>query len=374
VTSLERREETLLTRLNLSLLQGRTLAEMIRRGFAPPELDACLSAHLGRNLHDYVNVGTIWHVQTQNLIDKAEMDWWTDELLAAIRACKPQNQDFYRFAENLGLTVRTSNGQNLEKLVVAADFANLPRMIEGLSRAESAVCRVEVTGFGGGTGFLVGPDLVLTNHHVVTPLIDGEISVSDVRMRFDFKELADGSNFNPGVVVRVDSGQPVVYASPGSALDEDAAHKDEQRAETELDFALLRTDTRVGDLPPPGLSTQAGDQQARPRGWLIPPEPVSEPQPGDRLIIVQHPQQSPMVVDFGAIQGYNLGKTRVHYTTNTQKGSSGSPCFDSRMRLVALHHAGDPADAPRAAYNQGIPIGRIRTLLRAEGISEAFAG
>ncbi len=54
------------------------------------------------------------------------------------------------------------------------------------------------------------------------------------------------------------------------------------------------------------------------------------------------------------------------YRTNTDKGSSGSPCFDANWTLVALHHLGDPAYYPenKSAFNQGIPFTAIMALLR----------
>jgi hypothetical protein len=49
--------------------------------------------------------------------------------------------------------------------------------------------------------------------------------------------------------------------------------------------------------------------------------------------------------------------------------SSGSPCFNARLELIALHHAGG-RDWPAKGdylYNQGIPIGKIRGLLDQRG-------
>ena len=66
-----------------------------------------------------------------------------------------------------------------------------------------------------------------------------------------------------------------------------------------------------------------------------------------------------------AIIGMNNNKTRVRYTTNTEGGSSGSPCFTINRELAALHHLGDPDFTPR--YNQGITMSAILALLEQRG-------
>ena len=77
------------------------------------------------------------------------------------------------------------------------------------------------------------------------------------------------------------------------------------------------------------------------------------------IMIVQHPKAEPLAlaVDTLGVQSLNANKTRVRYNTNTESGSSGSPCFNINWGLVALHHYGDPL-YDQARYNQGIPSRR----------------
>ena len=84
---------------------------------------------------------------------------------------------------------------------------------------------------------------------------------------------------------------------------------------------------------------------------------------GSPLFIVQHPSGAPLklALDTQAVLGLNANGTRVRYRTNTQPGSSGSPCFNSQWELVALHHSGI------VRFNEGIPLARILDLLKQRG-------
>ena len=105
-----------------------------------------------------------------------------------------------------------------------------------------------------------------------------------------------------------------------------------------------------------------------PRGWVRLPD-VFLVQRGDPLVIVQHPggRALQIAIDTEAILSVNGSGNRVRYRTNTEPGSSGSPFFDLSLKsLVALHHSGDPSFRP--AYNEGIPIDKIRDRLAKAGV------
>ena len=54
-------------------------------------------------------------------------------------------------------------------------------------------------------------------------------------------------------------------------------------------------------------------------------------------------------------------------SVSSKDGSSGSPCFNADLQLVALHHARDPQSPPR--WNQAIPMKKIRAAWQANAIS-----
>ena len=133
-----------------------------------------------------------------------------------------------------------------------------------------------------------------------------------------------------------------------------------------MDYALLRTRGRPGDEPVGGVQA---DMNAPKRGWIAVPSEAHDFLSRPAMTIAQHPEGAPLklALDTNAVIGVNAktNPTRVRYRTNTEPGSSGSPCFDINWGLVALHHSGDPKHAPtyKPQYNAGIPVAAVRALL-----------
>lgn len=268
---------------------------------------------------------------------------------------------------------------NLERIVrEKSQFLDVVRWRTALAAIENQVCRIDLERHGKidslGTGFLVGPDLVLTNHHVVSDTIDWWqkqphnqmhwARASQLIIRFDHKQLADGTTINEGTPLRL-ADNWLVDASPPSAVDRQIV-KSGLPAADELDYALLRLGTPAGDQP------LAGSANNTPRSWIPLPSSDDPPAPGEPLIIMQHPAGQPLKLAFESdgVIGLNANRTRITYRTNTEHGSSGSPCFNANWQLVALHHSGDPDYSPnhRPDYNEGIPIAAIVRLLTQRGI------
>lgn len=63
---------------------------------------------------------------------------------------------------------------------------------------------------------------------------------------------------------------------------------------------------------------------------------------GDYLNIVQHPNAEPQKIAIRNNQMTRLVGDFIHYTTDTEPGSSGSGVFNDQWQLAAVHHAGVP--------------------------------
>lgn len=312
-----------------------------------------------------------------NVIERAESESWTAELLQGARASRPENAMLLAFAQQFGLATATPPRQELEKRIRAANsFLNVVQWREGLGRVETQVCRVELK--SGelatplGTGFLLGPDVVMTNYHVMEKVIAGQVPPDRVVLRFDYKVLVDGVKVNPGQTYGLADQAWDLDHSEYSPVDEQVDPGGALPRPDQLDYALLRVKGTPGQDPVSGGKDQ--EQQAPPRAWIKLPDAEHDFAEKSAIFILQHPDGAPLKLslDTDSVLGTNGNRTRVRYTTNTEPGSSGSPCFDADWNLVALHHSGDPnfSTLHKPTYNQGIPFSTIVKLLQERGTKE----
>jgi V8-like Glu-specific endopeptidase len=172
-----------------------------------------------------------------------------------------------------------------------------------------------------GTGFLIAPDLAMTNHHVVP-----EKSLRrGVRLRFNYQESFAGE------------AQPV---EEYSAKPDGLFHANEA-----LDYAVFEVEGEPG----------------RRWGWLpLAPRDVRK---DDRINIIQHPNGLPKQISLQNNLVQYVGGNVVQYVTSTNPGSSGSPVLNDGWDVVALHHAGgdipEPTTGRQYLRNQGILMLRI---------------
>jgi hypothetical protein len=219
--------------------------------------------------------------------------------------------------------------------------------MDKLETVRRQVCRIEIPGQALGTGFLVGPNAVLTNWHVVEEARK-VAAQGQITCRFDYRRLSNGA-IEPGIAVSV---LEIADERPCSPAELTVAPDNPSPKPDELDYALLQL------AAIPGIA----------RGSIVMAGPPV--QDNQALIIVQHPKGDPVrfAIDTSAVKSYEHTGLRLRYRTNTDAGSSGSPCFNMDFDLVALHHLGDPGRPP-PTYNQGIPIGLIRSSIVTRGHS-----
>lgn len=248
---------------------------------------------------------------------------------------------------------KVGDQEALERIVNSEDnFLDID-LLAGAIYTAQAVGRIELpSGRALGTGFLVGPDLIMTNFHVFKTKDVLERAV----IRFDYQVNADG------VVTqgRVFNFMPDLYISS---------------PDTELDFALVRVkgeplaERKMGP-DDEGLDYLELLRRGRHRGYLlVSPAMIVEQ---ERVNIVQHPNGNPQKVVL--TQNYvlsNMSADRVHYLADTMPGSSGSPVLNNHWEVIALHHSGGAHPPQKASadlqkllrgqykFNEGIPMRAI---------------
>jgi len=160
-----------------------------------------------------------------------------------------------------------------------------------------------------GTGFLIGPDLLITNNHVIRDTKDA----SHTTVWFGYQADEHGRERHCGAY----ACQELLKCSPEGKLDYSIVRLN---GEPDFHYISLR---RHGPKPTPNK---------------------------DSVIIIQHPNGGPLKIVMEDSLVRSAWKPYIQYEADTENGSSGAPVFDFAWRIVALHHRSV------MGKNQGIDI------------------
>jgi hypothetical protein len=209
-----------------------------------------------------------------------------------------------------------------EKIVGVNNLKQISWVARGLECAHS-VCRV-LTPSGLGTGFLVSPDLIMTNNHVIPSV---EVA-GRTRVEFNYQLAFDGS----------------FERACRYALDPDRFCTD-----VGLDYTLVKV-------------LESSQNPSLKQWGYLPLNPNADPVPSEHVSIIQHPNGGLKQIVMTANQVIGIGNPYLWYTTDTMGGSSGSPVFNDLWQVIALHHA-----ATVSGYNEGVLISHIKPKAEAVG-------
>ena len=197
--------------------------------------------------------------------------------------------------------------ENLE-LILDASSTLLPfHFLRTGDRLGRAVVKLLRSDGSSGTGFLVAPGILLTNHHV----LPDAITAGSALTLANYEAAPPGSSLGRPASVPLD---PDTLFVTNAELDFTFC------AVTGLDFlgsiALDRNSLNIG--------------------------------PSETVNIIQHPRGRPKEVAIKDNHVIKADSVVVHYVCSTEPGSSGSPVFNNQWEPVALHHASVVSDGPDA--------------------------
>jgi hypothetical protein len=361
--------------------QQGILRKMIQESFTIMELQTFLLERLDIGL--YVHITTPYvevPIQVGAVISYYNNKGWIPKLISSLIADRPAVRKFQElaFEWDVGPALYEVSPVNmiktggLEALVNSDPMLDIDSFIQGLTDYKRCVCRIKVVDGKGairyGTGFLVGEDLLLTNYHVLQPVIENPGLAMQVVCKFDYEVSGEMLEISPGNDYALNKRKPVEASSPPCPFDRDGTLSVEvDWPEGHFDYALARLSEKIGTMPF-GPNAARSSSSFSKRGWIKKsPNPVPLFQ-GGNILIMQHPDKQPMKLAIGLnkIIGCDENERRVRYAVNTLEGSSGSPCFDHKFNWIALHNMGDPNY--NAKYNQGIPSERIIEDLKTKNI------
>ena len=216
------------------------------------------------------------------------------------------------------------------------------RWLDQLAAIRRRVCRVAIdSDRGSGTGFLIGPDLVLTANFVASPANNTSLRASHVN--FDF-EIVDGQIKQANRI----AVSEIILGPDGEKVDLDC-----------LTYAILRLGSREGESLVDGAA----------RGWFDLNNARAEFHPEEVLFLLHCPLAGPLHLSEGKLIAADF-PYRLRYEGDTAGGSSGAPIFDRNFRLVGIHErrlAGIHEQRLGVGYKLGLRADSIAVALRAQG-------
>jgi endonuclease G len=200
----------------------------------------------------------------------------------------------------------------LERIIQGNDLDSINYLAKG-TFASHPVCRIQLKDarsnlLGYATGFLIGPGVLMTNHHVFGKPADAANSIAD----FDYELDISGME-----------REPVRFAFQPDKL---------FYTNDRLDYSIVAV----------AAVSQSGGRDLSDWGWLPLSGEPGKGDPGEYLTIVQHPSGQTKQVCVRENKLLKYVGDFVWYLTDTTPGSSGSPAFNRFWQVLALHHSGVP--------------------------------
>jgi V8-like Glu-specific endopeptidase len=219
-----------------------------------------------------------------------------------------------------------NSGSTLEKIIgKISTLLPISFLETGLKRSRSVV-RILCSDKTVATGFVIKTNLLVTNHHVLPSATLAQSAI----IQFNFQKTASG-------------------------LD---AEIDQMKLLPEKFFCTSEQD----DLTVVMINGLISSKWEEIRIETI------KLSAQERVFIIQHPGGGDKQIALGSNLVVYSDNDRVQYLTDTLPGSSGSPVFNDKWQVVAIHHSGGYITEPNTSQlyyrNEGIHISRLIDILK----------
>ncbi len=300
--------------------------------------------------------------------DEVPLKIWLGNAVHSLRRSFRPEQDLFqemlnRVAAESDVRILQAKGQtsvpdeagHLEQIIHQDDLLPIGWLMGALA-VSKAVARLVVTRYEQGqpainptsgqpirykgTGWLIGKQYLITNHHVINARSEGELNAPEV----DLRKQAENTK------IQFDyDGEGIEGEKPEAEVETLSAWV-ELNATPCLDFAILK-------LKDPSAKTSL----------TLAPKAVQQMEKGTFPVnIIQHPGGNPKSMGIRNNLVSSLEELELRYFTDTMQGSSGSPVCNDAWQVVALHRATKYLyknlmfqGKPTAWVNRGVRIDRI---------------
>jgi len=242
------------------------------------------------------------------------------------------------------------------------------------------------SGSGWGSGFLISNSLFMTNNHVIR----NKAFCDDVNMQFMYQ---DNYNTEPAISSEFFETNEDSFFHTNAGLDYTIVRLRRKPYRFRIPFPYRLGEDRVNHSYPAKheyADTEQIEELKYLSDFITKKQPISEFDPGRilhffgytpgskygfiplrptvsypeglRLNVIQHPQGRKKEVVVQQNELTDVHTNVIHYFSDTDYGSSGSPVFNNTWDLMALHHARKPSESA----NEGMRIDKIVADLRNE--------
>ena len=282
-----------------------------------------------------------YRVQLFELILELQASGELGKFLRCAISNRPNNRLIQNLAPRISF-IRATNSSDkirgLERLVKNDGFRNLYDFTTQLHETAKKVCRISYKienekHFG--TGFLFSKDIVITNFHVISPIINSS-KITKILLEFDYFE-------ENGVPSKADTRH--ISTKDNWLLAKSRNSKDEVNnpKTDELDFAILNLKEKPFDL------SEVTSKQFFGAAKL-----------SDILYVIHHPLGEPVKLSIGNMIQSPF-EHRLRYDCDTLPGSSGGLVLNSELTPIAIHNSTDTGH--KSTFNQGIPLNLVGEYL-----------